>query len=461
MVDGNLIGTDTSGQGSLPNGVGVLLAGGASSNTIGGTTRASGNTIAHNLQPGVVVEGNTSVGDAITANLIYDNNSQAATTLAQGIDLGDDGNTPNSAAPRQGPDELQNTPVIVATPQGFLGWLAGSLPETTYLIDVYAGPAYTRDGSSQAQQFLGSLLTTTDSSGQATFVVPFATPANLPLVTATATDPAGNTSELSAQRSSLGLVLPAAIVRDAPDTPFVFSTAGGTAITLADPSAGPLDPTVAISLSVTAGTLRLSSSAGLSGTGDGSGSLEFSGPITAVNAALEGLTYVPATGYLGDVVLSSSASEYESQPVQAQLTIHDGYFVVTSTTDSGLGSLRQALSRHREQPGANTIDFAISGSGVHTIMLDSPLPDIVGPVLVDGFSQPGYAGTPLIELEPAGAAVTNGLTITGSVRRSVGFPWAASAWGRGFSLPVPEPPATRSPQTRSVPTRPGPCRCPT
>src|SRR5262249_52338038 len=44
----------------------------------------------------------------------------------------------------------------------------------------------------------------------------------------------------------------------------------------------------------------------------------------------------------------------------------------------------------------------------------SPLPAITGPVLIDGLSQPGYAGTPLIEIDGSQAGGGDGLTITGS-----------------------------------------------
>ena len=42
---------------------------------------------------------------------------------------------------------------------------------------------------------------TTDGQGQAVFDVPFTPPAGLPIVTATATDPQGNTSEVSGLRT--------------------------------------------------------------------------------------------------------------------------------------------------------------------------------------------------------------------------------------------------------------------
>ena len=75
-------------------------------------------------------------------------------------------------------------------------------------------------------------------------------------------------------------------------------------------------------------------------------------------------------------------------------------FLVSNTGDSGPGSLRQAILDSNAAIGAtNTIDFAIPGSGVQTIapaLLPArdhqPGPD-------RRYSQPGYAGTPLIELE--------------------------------------------------------------
>ena len=74
-------------------------------------------------------------------------------------------------------------------------------------------------------------------------------------------------------------------------------------------------------------------------------------------------------------------------------------FSVTNTVDSGPGSLRQAiLDSDAASGGTNTIDFAIPGTGVRTIALTSPLPPITTPTLLDGSSQPGFAGTPLIAL---------------------------------------------------------------
>jgi uncharacterized repeat protein (TIGR01451 family)/CSLREA domain-containing protein len=72
-------------------------------------------------------------------------------------------------------------------------------------------------------------------------------------------------------------------------------------------------------------------------------------------------------------------------------------FTVTTNADSGPGSLRAAIIAAHTSPGADTITFSI-GSGVQTIDLLSPLPGIVGTVTIDGTTQPGFSGTPLIEL---------------------------------------------------------------
>jgi hypothetical protein len=75
-------------------------------------------------------------------------------------------------------------------------------------------------------------------------------------------------------------------------------------------------------------------------------------------------------------------------------------FGVTNISDSGAGSLRQAILDSDATPGPNSITFTITtGSAPYVINVQSPLPAITVPVLIDGTSQPGYAGTPIIELD--------------------------------------------------------------
>ena len=74
-------------------------------------------------------------------------------------------------------------------------------------------------------------------------------------------------------------------------------------------------------------------------------------------------------------------------------------YTVTNTNDTGAGSLRQAIQNANANGGADTIDFNIAGAGVKTINVMSALPAITGTVVIDGTTQPGFASTPLIEID--------------------------------------------------------------
>lgn len=86
-------------------------------------------------------------------------------------------------------------------------------------------------------------------------------------------------------------------------------------------------------------------------------------------------------------------------------------FTVSNTLDSGPGSFRQAILDANANPGADTIAFQIPGSGVHTLVPGSAFPPLLDPVLVDGTTQPGYTGSPLIELNGVNAGNNAGLRV--------------------------------------------------
>lgn len=94
-------------------------------------------------------------------------------------------------------------------------------------------------------------------------------------------------------------------------------------------------------------------------------------------------------------------------------------FQVLNNLDSGPGSLRQAILDANLSSGADQIAFNVNGGGHQIIAPTTDLPPIIDTVVIDGTTQPGYAGTPLIELSSAGGAVGNGLFFaagsTGSV----------------------------------------------
>ncbi len=94
-------------------------------------------------------------------------------------------------------------------------------------------------------------------------------------------------------------------------------------------------------------------------------------------------------------------------------------FTVTSAGDNGnnlsplTGSLRWAVVQADKLAAgtASTIQFAIPGGTFQTISLQAPLPQITTPATIDGTTQTGYTGTPLIELDGSSAgAGANGLS---------------------------------------------------
>ncbi|MCG8460753.1 MAG: right-handed parallel beta-helix repeat-containing protein, partial [Holophagales bacterium] len=64
-------------------------------------------------------------------------------------------------------------------------------------------------------------------------------------------------------------------------------------------------------------------------------------------------------------------------------------FEVTTTADSGPGSLRQAIECANEDPSADTITFEIRGAGPHVISPSAALPTLTSPIVIDGTSQAG------------------------------------------------------------------------
>jgi parallel beta-helix repeat protein len=200
LVQGNFIGTDAAGMSAIGNARdGIRIYNGAHDNQIGappsGSVAGLGNTIAFNGGAGVAILDAGTIDNSTRGNTIHDNGGL-------GIDLGDDGVTANGPPPRTGPNNLQNYPTLqvaglVAGGTGVVGSL-DSLPNTAYTIDFYASAAADPSGYGQGQTYLGSALVTTNSASHATFapLLPAVAPGSV--ITATATDAAGNTSEFAA-----------------------------------------------------------------------------------------------------------------------------------------------------------------------------------------------------------------------------------------------------------------------
>ncbi|HKI16602.1 MAG TPA: hypothetical protein VKA15_01925, partial [Isosphaeraceae bacterium] len=83
VVEGDYIGTDASGQSAVGNSIGVLVTGG-SATTIGGTAAGAGNVISGNITAGIDVDGTGAVGNQIVGNLIGTNATGTAAVVRAG-----------------------------------------------------------------------------------------------------------------------------------------------------------------------------------------------------------------------------------------------------------------------------------------------------------------------------------------------------------------------------------------
>jgi titin len=205
---GNLIGTNAAGTAAVPNLAGIVIAGAGNDNVIGATEPPGcapnlrwlcANVIAFNARTGVAMVafgGTTPERNRVSGNAIFSNGEL-------GIDLNADGVTPNDPGDVDaGPNGLQNFPVLriaQLTPLGLR--VAGSIDTPapqTILIELFANrvpsPGGDPSGYGEGAEFLGTATPGADGG----FSVNLPSVPGGTLISATATDAAGNTSEFAA-----------------------------------------------------------------------------------------------------------------------------------------------------------------------------------------------------------------------------------------------------------------------
>jgi hypothetical protein len=202
IIQGNFIGTQRDGRSPLGNyqGIGFVGVGNANNNLVGGTVPGAGNIIAFNVMQGVLGEAAAGTGNAILGNSIFGSGNGAL-----GIDWFPEGATLNDMGDSDdGFNKLQNFPVISTVQGSFPSvTLTGSLnstPNTVFRLEFFGNAGANSSGFGEGGFYLGSTDVTTDANGDASYNVTLGvpgTPASI-AYTATATDPAGNTSEFSA-----------------------------------------------------------------------------------------------------------------------------------------------------------------------------------------------------------------------------------------------------------------------
>lgn len=199
VARGNIIGMTADCSQTLGNALhSIEITGGASYNTIGGTSVNEGNIITGARAPGYdgirIRDG--CIGNRIQRNSIFGNGG--ATGL--GIDLSVDGVSVNDIGDSDsGANNLQNFPILSTVYGNYKVAISGalnSLPNQVYTIDFYYNFLSKQSGCGEGQFWLGSTNVLTDNSGNVNFQVVFTnTVLTTGYVCATATDLNGNTSE--------------------------------------------------------------------------------------------------------------------------------------------------------------------------------------------------------------------------------------------------------------------------
>lgn len=201
QISGNLIGRNAANNGALGNTKHGAYFIGSGPNIIGGGFNANNaNVIAHNVQAGVAIvfANGASILKGVLSNSIFSNGGL-------GIDLGDDGLTPNDPGDADtGANTLQNFPVLTsAVATGVATIVSGTLnstANTAFRLEFFSNEMADPSGHGEGQNFLGTQNVTTDGNGNVSFSValPLA-PVGQKIITATATDASNmaNTSEFS------------------------------------------------------------------------------------------------------------------------------------------------------------------------------------------------------------------------------------------------------------------------
>ena len=197
VIVGNDIGVAIDEVTSLPNSsFGIRLSGSASNNRVGGTAPGEANRIAYNQHDGIGLS--EDLGLIPSQNEIRGNHIYANGDL--GIDLGSDGVTANDNGDGDGDVNMQQNYPILSSTQGssVVTAILESQPNRIYTVDLFRNNRCDPSGYGEGQEYLQTIQMATDGAGQSSFSLDLAGLINPgDGITATATDPDGNTSEFS------------------------------------------------------------------------------------------------------------------------------------------------------------------------------------------------------------------------------------------------------------------------
>lgn len=252
LILGNYIGVTADGMSKLPNKNGIMFDHRAHDNVVGGSEPGAGNLISGNSQDGILIfpdsprqhiegniigykaDGSTPLGNGLHGIHIQSNDNQILNNLIGnntrdgvrvrkgtgnnirgngiynnhyfGINLGSEGHTPNDPGDGDtGPNNLQNFPVLssahfdgsVLSIEGTLNSKSNSRFELEFFMNPQCDIPPFGPSAGEGKVWLGTITVQTNGSGNASFTF-FTQPGTASgVVTGTATDADGNTSEFS------------------------------------------------------------------------------------------------------------------------------------------------------------------------------------------------------------------------------------------------------------------------
>ncbi|MDR3638369.1 MAG: right-handed parallel beta-helix repeat-containing protein [Isosphaeraceae bacterium] len=131
-----------------------------------------------------------------------------------------------------------------------------------------------------------------------------------------------------------------------------------------------------------------------------------------------------------------ATSPANTSAFSAAVSVRATVLEVTTTANSGPGSLRNAINIANGSTGPVFIDFDLPGPNT-TLTLLSPLPALARPVEIDGGSQPGYLGTPVVTIRGTrGSRSANGFIIGPGAAGSTIVDLAINDFTRGDGIRV-------------------------
>ena len=423
-VSGNFIGTDINGTAAVPNQSiqsGVFLNAGASNNTIGGSVAGAGNVVSGNANHAITVVGLNTANNVIQGNLV--GTDVTGTTRLANVGIGVDVVTASS------------------TVIGGVGLARNVISGNGTAIQIRTGST----GTVVQGNFIGTDVTGTATIANSTAVHIVDASGN----TIGGTTPGtgnrivgnGGTGVGIGGSTSSGNPIRGNSISANAFLGIDLNDDGVTANDVGDGDSGPNNRqnfpvitqstiTNSTSIAITASlnsapnstfSVDFFANASCDASGNGEGDTFLGSGSISTNGSGGGTTSVtfPYVAGSGAVITSTATDAADNTSEFSNCVVVTNAagprtLTVSNTNDAGGGSLRQAILDANSNSGfTDTIAFNISGPGTHTIAVNSSLPVITDAVIIDGTTQPGYNGKPVIELDGANAGETaDGLFIT-------------------------------------------------